>query len=231
MPSPNPLPLWNQLTFEIDLGPVQMSKTASKQKYYVVWKGRRTGIFDTWEECSAQVKGFVGARYKSFPTRAEAESAFKHGPTHAKTSLARKSASPGHAPILASISVDAACSGSPGPVEFRGVDTRTGKVIFHEGPYPHGTNNVGEFLAIVHALEWQKQHKKIEPVYSDSSVAIKWVKRKVCNTTLKPDAHNRKLFQLIAAAEDWLKANKLETPILKWETADWGEIPADYNRK
>jgi ribonuclease HI len=201
----------------------------------VVWKGRRTGIFKTWEECSAQVNGFIGARYKAFTSLAEAEKAFQSGPA--------RSASPepswrqergvvsSQAPILESYSVDAACSGSPGPVEFRGVSTRTGREIFHEGPYEHGTNNVGEFLAIVHALKWLKRKKLSGPIYSDSATAIKWVRRKVCNTTLTPDTKNAKLFTLISQAESWLQENKVDIPILKWETSEWGEIPADYNRK
>ena len=48
-----------------------------KQKYYVVWKGRKTGVFTTWQECSAQVTGFNGAEYKSFENREAAEIAFK----------------------------------------------------------------------------------------------------------------------------------------------------------
>lgn len=48
------------------------------QKYYVVWKGRETGIFTTWAQCKAQVDKFAGAQYKSFPLLSEAESAFGH---------------------------------------------------------------------------------------------------------------------------------------------------------
>jgi ribonuclease HI len=208
---------------------------AKKHKYYVVWKGRRTGIFKTWEECSAQVTGFIGARYKSFNTLSEAEKAFKGGPSGSTSPEPAwrqvKGGLSSQDPILESYSVDAACSGSPGPVEFRGVSTRTGKEFFHEGPYEHGTNNVGEFLAIVHALQWLKRKKLSGPLYSDSATAIKWVKRKVCNTTLAPDKKNAELFQLITQAEAWLRENKVDIPILKWETGEWGEIPADFNRK
>jgi ribonuclease HI len=210
-----------------------MSKTAQKQKYYVVWKGRRTGIFNSWEECAAQVHGFTGARYKSFNSLAEAEQAYASGPGRmlSQVEAAPKRLGAAHAPILESVSVDAACSGSPGPVEYRGVSTRSREEIFHEGPHAHGTNNVGEFLAIVQALKWLKRKKLSEPVYSDSETAIKWVRRKVCNTTLKPDEQNARLFKLIAQAEAWLRKNKVENPVLKWDTQAWGEIPADFNRK
>ncbi len=233
MSASKPIPLWNQLTFEIDLGTVRMKKTAQKQKYYVVWKGRRTGIFSTWDECAAQVKGFTGARYKAFPSRSEAEQAYQGGPVRSsgKASGMEKYTTSREKPILQSYSVDAACSGVPGPLEYRGVFTRTGQEIFREGPYQNGTNNVGEFLAIVQALKWLKRKKLSEPVYSDSATAIKWVRRKVCNTSLKPDARNARLFKLIDQAEKWLHENEVKNPVIKWETREWGEIPADYNRK
>ncbi len=42
-------------------------------KFYAVRKGKKTGVFLTWEECKCQVDGFSGAEYKSFKTKAEAE--------------------------------------------------------------------------------------------------------------------------------------------------------------
>jgi ribonuclease HI len=206
---------------------------AEKPKYYVVWKGRRTGVFSTWKECAAQVDGFTGAQYKSFASRLAAEQALK-GRYAAQVG---KPASSGewlfapHPPLAESLAVDAACSGSPGPLEYRGVDLRTGKQVFHQGPYENGTNNVGEFLAIVHALRLlEKKHSSL-PVYSDSETAIGWVKKRRCNTTLSADATNAALFELIERAEDWLAEHKQANPVLKWDTRAWGEIPADFNRK
>jgi len=210
-----------------------MTSTAKKPKFYVVWKGRRAGIFNTWEECSAQVKGYTGARYKAFGTRAEAEKAYQGN----YSAYAGKPASTGKwlfspgSPVGQSYCVDAACSGSPGRLEYRGVATATGQEIFREGPYENGTNNVGEFLAIVHALKWLKRKRVSDPVYSDSETGIKWVRRKICNTTLTQDNTNAKLFKLISQAEAWLRENEMNNPILKWDTQLWGEIPADFNRK
>jgi ribonuclease HI len=205
----------------------------SKPKFYVVWKGRKTGIFTSWEACAAQVQGFPGARYKSFVSRPAAEQAL-HGKYTAQVGKPVSSGewlfSP-NPPIPASWCVDAACSGSPGRLEYRGVDLRTGKQIFHQGPYEHGTNNVGEFLAIVHALVMlEKKHGSL-PIYSDSSTAIGWVKKKHCNTDLAADEKNTVLFELINRAEDWLAEHPFINPILKWDTPAWGEIPADFNRK
>ena len=129
-----------------------------------------------------------------------------------------------------SLAVDAACSGNPGPMEYRGVYLRTGQVVFHFGPV-HGTNNIGEFLAIVHALALMKQKGVNMPIYSDSRNAILWVKQKKCKTKLERTPRTEELYQLIERAEKWLKENKYTTPILKWDTSRWGEVPADFGRK
>ncbi|MCK6540877.1 MAG: ribonuclease H family protein, partial [Anaerolineales bacterium] len=148
-----------------------------KQKYYVVWKGRKTGIFTSWAECEKQVKGFAGAEYKAFGTLREAETAFrsKYEAYKGKPSSLGKWREASVKPILPSICVDAACSGSPGTLEYRGVYTESSKEIFRVGPFPDGTNNVGEFLAIVHALAWMAKNNKRISVYSDSESAIAWV--------------------------------------------------------
>ena len=205
----------------------------AKQKYYVVWKGRKSGVFNTWEACSAQVSGFHGAEYKSFDSLAAAEAAY-HGSYGA---FAGKPASTGQwkmaltKPQLPSISVDAACAGVPGPVEWRGVETEIGKQIFRLGPYPHGTNNVGEFLAIIEGLAWLTDKQLDWPLYSDSENAIIWIKAKKCRTKLERTSQNAQLFRLIAKAEAWLGEHRLTNKILKWDTEMWGENPADFGRK
>jgi ribonuclease HI len=204
-----------------------------KTKFYVVWKGRKTGIFSSWAECAAQVQGFTGAQYKSFLSRLAAEQAWqgKYAAHVGKpVSSAEWLLSP-VPPVPVSWCVDAACSGSPGRLEYRGVDLHTGKEIFRQGPYEHGTNNVGEFLAIVHALMRLEKKKSTIPIYSDSATAIGWVKKKCCNTDLAVDEKNAFLFELINQAEDWLSEHAISNPILKWDTRGWGEIPADFNRK
>ncbi|MCE9644835.1 MAG: ribonuclease H family protein [Chloroflexi bacterium] len=206
----------------------------TKQKYYVVWKGRRTGIFTAWAECEKQVKGFVGAQFKAFDTSKEAEAAFlaNYEDFKGKVSSDGRWRTAGTPPILPSICVDAACSGSPGKLEYRGVITDTGEQIFHAGPYEHGTNNVGEFLAIVHALTWQFKHNSHAPIYSDSENAVLWVNTGVCKTNLKHTPKNALLFALIHSAENWLAENELpEDRIMKWDTGMWGENPADFGRK
>ncbi|HEX7620004.1 MAG TPA: ribonuclease H family protein [Anaerolineales bacterium] len=202
-------------------------------KFYVVWKGRKTGVFSSWDACAAQVQGFTGAQYKSFTSRRAAEQAFggKYAPHVGKPVSSGDWLFAPNPPVTESIVVDAACSGSPGRLEYRGVDLRSGKEIFRKGPYENGTNNVGEFLAIVHALVMLKKKGGAVPVYSDSETAIGWVKAKRCNTKLAANKINAPLFELIDRAEDWLDEHKITNPIFKWDTKAWGEIPADFNRK
>ena len=211
---------------------------AKKKKYYVVWQGNDTGVFDTWAECQVQIKGYPNAKYKSFSTKEEAEEAYRGGTAadfigkNKKPTVKKISAKAREKIVWKSIAVDAACSGNPGVMEYRGVDTKTGMEIFRQGPYKRGTNNIGEFLALVHALALlQKEGKPDLPIYSDSRIAIGWVRKKRSNTSIKKTRSNAFLFQLMERAEVWLNNNAITNPILKWETKEWGEIPADFGRK
>lgn len=207
-----------------------------KRKYYVVWKGRKTGVFSTWDECRQSVEGFSGAKYKSYLSEEEAWQAYKTGvngdlPKHPPKANINEYKKTSYSEYIAdSISVDAACSGNPGPMEYKGVSTKTGKVLFSFGPIT-GTNNIGEFLAIVHGLGYLKQRKSNIPIYSDSETAIKWVKMKKANTSLPLTVETKKTWELIRRAEKWLAENRYNNQILKWNTELWGEIKADFGRK
>jgi ribonuclease HI len=205
-----------------------------KQKYYVVWRGRQPGIYTSWAEAEKQVKGFAGAQFKSFDSLREAEAAYRSDYEAYKGQPASRGRwrQASVKPMLPSICVDAACSGSPGQLEYRGVFTESGEQLFHAGPFPDGTNNVGEFLAIVHALSWLEKQRKQFPVYSDSRNAISWVYTGKCKTQLKRTERNAPLFAMIHSAENWLAENVLkENAVRKWDTELWGENPADFGRK
>ncbi len=204
---------------------------AKKQKYYTVWQGKTTGVFESWTDCQEQIKGVAGALYKAFDSRAEAEAALK-GNYWSYVSPKDKAVSnkPSGEMIMDSLSVDAACSGNPGVMEYQGVRTFDKERIFHQ-KFPLGTNNIGEFLALVHGLSYMKKHSLSQPIYSDSVNAIAWVKQKKCKTKLARTAETEELFQFVERAEAWLQNNTYTTKILKWDTENWGEIPADFNRK
>ena len=132
--------------------------------------------------------------------------------------------------MTACLCVDAACSGNPGPMEYRGVHLPSGREVFRFGPI-QGTNNIGEFLAIVHALALMKQRGVAMPVYSDSVSGMAWVRNRKAKTTLERNAQTAQALDLVARAEKWLRENGVGVPVLKWNTEEWGEIPADFGRK
>ena len=126
--------------------------------------------------------------------------------------------------------MDAACSGNPGPMEYRGVHLPSGKEVFRFGPI-QGTNNIGEFLAIVHGLALLEQKGIRMPIYSDSVSGQAWVRNKKAKTTLARTPETEKALDLVARAENWLRTHQVNVPIMKWDTENLGEIPADFGRK
>ena len=208
------------------------------KKYYVIWKGKETGVFSSWDKVKKLVQGVEGAKYKSFGSKAEANIAIKkkysdyQGKGISKKTLSNADKARYGVPIKNSLTVDAACSGNPGKMEYRGVLNHNNQEVFKMGPYENGTNNIGEFLALVHGISLLK-NKGLHslPIYSDSKIAMSWIKKKTCRTTITFDTSNKDLLTLIQRAEKWLKENSFRNPILKWETKAWGEIPADFGRK
>lgn len=229
-----------------------------KQKYYVVWQGKQPGIYSDWEECKAQVTGVQGAQYKGFDSMAEAEAAIKlpyssfvvQGNQNNQNTpntrsnqnnqilfideegltAVRPDADPSHVPVLDALAVDAACSGNPGVMEYQGIYIPTRTQVFHYRA-ERGTNNIGEFLAIVHGLSYLQKHRLNQIIYSDSVNAISWVRQKQCKSKLPEDASTAELWDYVHRAENWLRTHSYTTEIRKWDTDRWGEIPADFGRK
>lgn len=209
----------------------------ANKKFYVVWEGKKIGIYKTWKDCKANVDGVAGAKYKSFESEVLAKKAFAgnyndyKGKTFKISSLTKEEIAKIGKPNIDSISVDASCIGNPGLMEYNGVDTKTKTKIFSSQIFKESSNNIGEFLAIVHALALLKKNNDNRPIYSDSKIAISWVKAKKCRTNVAKTTNNESVFQLIERAENWLQQNMYANSILKWETKAWGEISADYGRK
>lgn len=207
---------------------------ADKVKYYVVWVGRKPGIYSTWEACSKQIHGFPGAKYRSFPSMEQAKIAFASPPlpaikkTGSLPSVSNRTKLP--RPIGTFLCVDASWITTTGASEYRGVMMPSGEVIFSRGPFQKGTNNVVEFIAIVHALAWCKQKDSGMTIYSDSATAIAWLRKKKANSKLNGEGSDE-LLELLYRAEKWIRENTWSNAVLKWETEQWGEIPADYGRK
>lgn len=135
-----------------------------------------------------------------------------------------------NSPIWDSYSVDAACSGNPGVLEYRCVHTRSREIVFARGPYDAGTNNVGEFLALVEILALCVKKHDPRPIYTDSKIALAWLRDKKANPK-NPERLNPLLLERLARAEAWLASHSYPNQVLKWDTEAWGENPADYGRK
>lgn len=210
----------------------------SKKKYYVVWQGVEPGIYESWSDCQLQIKGYPGAQYASFKTIEAAREAYDNGyhdHISGKATKVKNSGSKanwGEDVDLTAWAVDAACSGNPGVMEYRGVHVSDAGEIFRMGPFKLGTNNIGEFLALVHAAALLKNSGDSERlIYTDSRTALSWIKKKKVKTTLSRNKNTQVLFDLIERAEKWLHNNDITNPIIKWDTDNWGEIPADFGRK
>lgn len=211
-----------------------------RQKYYVVWQGYSPGIYDSWDECQQQVMNYPGARYKSYSSLEEATEAYR-GDGSADMGLyrawtARKPMVINYAAFpevrLDAWAVDGACAGNPGPAEYRCVEVGTGQEIFHMGPLQGATNNIAEYLALVHAAaELLRRGDLTRPIYSDSRTALSWLRKGHSGTKIAHTAENDRVFQLLSRADAWLATHRIANPILKWDTDNWGEIPADFGRK
>lgn len=223
------------------------------RRYYVVWRGRHPGVYDDWEDALEQIDGFDGAFFKSFDNATAAAAAYRRdhraeerrelgallagSQTHGdrKGTPEPMAGQPDYMAIpeidLDAWAVDASCQGNPGRMEYQGVELMTGRVLFRIGPFDDATNNIGEFLAIVHALSLMERQGKWHTIYSDSVSGMAWVRNRRIKTQLQPTDRNRQVFQLMARAQAWLNSHSYPSRILKWQTEQWGEIPADFGRK
>lgn len=220
---------------------------AQGKKYYVVFKGRNPGVYDDWGDAQEQIEGFEGARFKGYSSSAEATAAFRDAMRKAEGNdlgsfLSRasnhnlpKEGQPDYMTNpevdLDAWAVDASCLGNPGKMEYQGVELMTGRTLFRIGPFDDATNNIGEFLAIVHAMALMTREGKFHNIYSDSVSGMAWARNRKIKTQLKPTARNGKVFELMARAVTWLNTHQFPAKVLKWQTDRWGEIPADFGRK
>jgi ribonuclease HI len=209
-----------------------------KKYFYVVWSGHKPGVYDNWNDAQKSIAGFGKPLYKTFGSKQLADKAFAEGPENYRDGSFKKTKDLDEAlrakignPIELSLAVDAACNGK-GDMEYQGVWTFSNEQVFKAGPYKKGSNNIGEFLALVHALAYLNQHRdekmKQMMIYTDSKIAMSWIRQKKCFTKKSPSPE---VVNLIQRAELWLKNNTYKNKIVKWETKAWGEIPADFGRK
>ncbi|MEJ0005513.1 MAG: ribonuclease H family protein [Steroidobacteraceae bacterium] len=131
------------------------------KKFYVVWAGRETGVFTDWATTDRHVNAFPDARFKSFPSRTEADQAFRSGrPASAGRRPAKASAGVtarmelAAAPVGLQIYCDGACDPNPGRAGSGIAVYRDGRLeeLWYGLYSPNGTNNTAELNALHHAL-------------------------------------------------------------------------------
>lgn len=222
------------------------------KRFYVVFEGHNPGVYDDFNDAMEQVDGYQGSVIKSYASSAEAAQAWRakesrqdsrelgallvNATEHSRQSapLPKGSASDYFSfpeIDLDGWAVDASCQGNPGVMEYRGVELMSGRELFRVGPFKKGTNNIGEFLAIVHALALMAQRGETHTIYSDSVSGMAWVRNKKVKTALKRDAGTEPVFRMMERALAWLHTHQYSARILKWDTDRWGEVPADFGRK
>lgn len=217
------------------------------KRYYVVFNGRQPGVYDDFSDAMEQVDGYEGATFRSYGSPQEATEAFRkfsqRNDSHELGALlmnASRATEPADGKKdyfsfpeidLKGWAVDASCMGNPGVMEYRGVELMSGRELFRVGPFKKGTNNIGEFLAIVHALALMAKLGETHTVYSDSVSGMAWVRNRKVKTQLARDAQAEPLFKMVERALVWLNTHHYDARILKWDTDRWGEIPADFGRK
>lgn len=208
-------------------------------KYYVVFRGHNPGVYYDWEEVKLQTSGFPGALFKGYDSSEEASQAYRNFTGEEdREELFRLINTPANTSIPDNPeidhdawAVDASCLGNPGVMEYRCVDLKTGQVVFQRGPFQDATNNIGEYLALVHAMSLMTQKGEYHTIYSDSQTALSWMRRRMVKTKLKPTDNNARVFELLGRASFWVQTHHFPGKVLKWDTDRWGEIPADYGRK
>lgn len=194
----------------------------NKNKYYVVWRGRETGIFDSWEACRASIDGFQGAQYKGYPTWEEAHEGHING--YWNETIIRKIDAADTEVIKRSFITDVQCD-AEGTMTYSILDNETLTYIYQSPKYLDANNNVGQFIAIVHALAHLARTSDTRPIYTTSDTAIAWTKKRECNTRLCRTLNNTNLFDLLIRANSWIANNSFANQILKWNTASWGNPP------
>jgi ribonuclease HI len=158
------------------------------KKFYVVWAGRKTGVFTEWATTQAQVDKFPGAKFKSFATRAEAVQAFETGaprPTGRRPASEKRSAprlEVHTASVGLQIYCDGACEPNPGNAGSGIAVYRDGSVVqLWYGLYnPNGTNNTAELNALHQALliaEAACAEGQTAQILCDSTYAINCVSK------------------------------------------------------
>jgi len=153
-----------------------------KKNYYVVKVGAKVGIFNNWPVCLASVKGYKGAVYKGFETKAEALEWF-NGSVMVPTDLSESIKAKGSLDSIGPIDYEVYTDGSycNGKYSYGYAFIKDGEVVFEskgvgEDLEAASMRNVaGELAAVQHAVEKAKTLNARILIYHDYSGISHWV--------------------------------------------------------
>lgn len=212
----------------------------AKNKFYVVWKGRDTGIFTSWSEVNELIKGFSGAEYKSYADQETAELEFSLGSpkgrsndeNHTTTKLKEEPSDDHKAPDHECLTVDGSYLGGKKIMQYRCVWNQSKEEVFSTKPIEGGNQNIAEFLALVGAMKYRVSTKQYDlHIYSDSQTALSWVRNCKIKSSYDLSQLDEVVQERIYGALKFIAKSGVRKNLYKWDSALWGDIPADYGRK
>jgi ribonuclease HI len=197
----------------------------AKQKFYTVWVGRNTGVFDTWEQCKAQIHEFPKAKYKSFGTKNLAEEAFANAAEYINEANQNETESP--EPIAESICVHSYAI-SQNIIGYAGYHTSAGDNYFKFENIETNHIHLADFVGLVHALAYCKEKSLALPIYSNSQNAINAIETiNINRLQINPNTISQQAQNLINRAIQFLQNNTYINPILAWQTKNWGVMQSN----
>ena len=169
------------MLFGAEIGKGFSLKYMAKKKFYAVASGRQCGIFEDWATTEEQVKGYSGARYKSFTSREEAEAWLTH-PVYETRKVPNSQEASSHnlqkiGKDEIAVFTDGGSINNPGPGGYGVVIEERGERTEFSGGYRHTTNNRMELTAAIVALEQLRGCKKQIFLHSDSSYVVNGVNK------------------------------------------------------
>lgn len=188
----------------------------AKKKYYAVAAGRSCGIYTDWATAEKQVKGFAGAKYKSFTSEGEARAWLENPVYEKKTRPDTGTRSAGSVVTVPTDAVavytDGGSINNPGPGGFGIVIEEDGQQREISGGFRLTTNNRMEMTAAIVALTHLQGCSRAIHLFSDSSYLVNgvekgWARQWRRRGWLKSDgtpAQNRDLWQQLLALLDEL---------------------------
>jgi ribonuclease HI len=152
----------------------------TKKKFYAVASGRKSGIYTSWPEAEAQVKGYGGAKYKGFVNRSEAEAWMDDPQWGQKTKpIKKKTAYKQQVTSGACIEIytDGGAINNPGPGGYGVVLLAKGEPLELSGGYQHTTNNRMELMACIKGIEALPMRTETVGLFSDSKYVVNGISK------------------------------------------------------